>query len=128
MTVSCWKWRELSTGRLGCLAILLVEWYESGLCKKDPTQIIDPNVKYELKDVGKLGRALALHVYIGEAVWRESTPSGNVKCNLLPLDQEKLRSLVTFSLWRWYLSSIAQPLHCLPLHMRTNITLEISKS
>ena len=68
-------------------------------------QSIDPNVKYELKDVGKL----ALHVYIGEAVLCESTPSGNVKCNLLPLDQEKLRSLVTFSLWRWYLSSIA---HC----------------
>jgi hypothetical protein len=65
----------------------------AGLCKKDPTQIIDPNVKYELKDVGKLGRALALHVYC-EAVLRESTPSGNVKRNL-PLDQEKLRSLVT---------------------------------
>ena len=37
-------------------------------------QSIDPNVKYELKDVGKL----ALHVYIGEAVLCESTPSGNV--------------------------------------------------
>ena len=64
-------------------------------CKKNATQIIDPNVKYELKGVGILGRALALHVYFGEAVLHESTPSGNVRCNLLPLDQENLRSLVT---------------------------------
>ena len=66
----------------------------AAIWKKDPTQIVDPNVKYELRDVGKLGRALALNVYFGEAVLRESTPSGNIKRNL-PLDQEKLRSLVT---------------------------------
>ena len=60
--------------------------------KKDPSQIVDQNVKYERKDVGKLGRALA-HVYFGESVLRESTPCG--KGNLPALDKEKLRSLVT---------------------------------
>ena len=36
----------------------------AGLSKKHPSQIVDQNVKYELKDVGKLGRALALFVYL----------------------------------------------------------------
>ena len=55
----------------------------AGFTKKDPSQIVDHNVKYELKDVGKLSRALALHVYFGESVLRDSIPCG--KGNLPPL-------------------------------------------
>ena len=59
---------------------------------KDPSEILDRSAEYERKDAGKLGRALAVHVYFGESVLRESTPCGKGK--LPPLNKQKLQNLV----------------------------------
>jgi hypothetical protein len=68
------------------------KWQASGV---DPARLLDRSIMYDVKDVGKLGRALASHVYFGESVLRVSTPCGDIKRGLVALDQAKLRNLVT---------------------------------
>ena len=56
--------------------------------------VLDHNTLYSIKDVGKLGRALAAQSFFGDSVLRVSTPRGDSKRGLQPLDPEKLHSLV----------------------------------
>ena len=59
----------------------------------DPSEVIDHNTPYDTKDIGRLGRALAVHSFFGESVLRASTPRGDSVRKLLPLDPEKLYNL-----------------------------------
>ena len=51
----------------------------------DPTQVINDNAVYTKKDVGRLGRALAVNVYLGDDVLMQSTPRGDKSRGLLAL-------------------------------------------
>ena len=59
----------------------------------DPSEVIDHNTPYDTKDIGRLGRALAVHSFFGESVLRASTPRGDSVRKLLPLYPEKLYNL-----------------------------------
>ena len=56
--------------------------------------MLDYDTPYAIKDVGKLGRALAVQSFFGESVLRVSTPRGDRKRGLQALDPEKLKSLL----------------------------------
>ena len=50
--------------------------------------MLDYDTPYAIKDVGKLGRALAMQSFFGESVLRVSTPRGERKRGLQALDPE----------------------------------------
>ena len=58
------------------------------------TDVLDYDTPYAIKDVGKLGRALAVQSFFGESVLRVSTPRGDRKRELQALDPEKLKFLL----------------------------------
>ena len=59
----------------------------------DPAHVMDQNITYEAKDIGRLGRALAAQAFFGDSVLRALTPRGDTKRGLMPLDLKKLRDL-----------------------------------
>ena len=59
----------------------------------DLCEVINHCIPYTTKDVGRLGRALAVHSFFGESVLRESTSRGDSLRGLQPLDPEKLHTL-----------------------------------
>ena len=61
----------------------------------DPTQVINDNAVYTKKDVGRLGRALAVNVYFVDDVLMQSTPRGDKSRGLSALDPVKLNSIMS---------------------------------
>ena len=61
----------------------------------DPAQVIDDKAEYMKKDVGQLGRALAVNVFFGDDVLVQSTPRGDKSRGLSALDPVKLSSIMS---------------------------------